>query len=338
MNNNNILLDFGIPTCKTESVKDIVINVSARNDSFFNNFRISKEFSEKILDYYKQALEVPKYEKSNALSVLTNVIHIKKFEPVQLVEEDFWNADPYKNRSWQWGHHNWAGIWPLAQAAYIDNDKTSLEKLFERIEQWANIAMTEPTSQEMLWHDHSTALRLDKIVSLIALFANSISINQLKILKKLLICHAIILSHEDFYSKHTNHGYDQVLAMYQATHPSIIDGLEKLNRLAYRRLIDEIKFAFTEEGVHKENSPNYHRGMISNLIRGRKILNVLPCIDKGESLNFLDTILDKSLYFLACIAQPDSRIPIIGDSENSLLSKKLSQLSFYNNYKHYLFS
>ena len=77
-------------------------------------------------------------------------------------------------------------------------------------------------------------------------------------------------------------------------------------------MLSELKFSFTDEGVHKENSPAYHQFVF------KIFLNIL----KNYSSSSLDTvrrhfdgIAPKALEFVTHIIRPDGNLPIIGDTE-----------------------
>ena len=123
--------------------------------------------------------------------------------------------------------------------------------------------------------------------------------------------------------------------MYQASHPKIISGLENFNKIAHQRLVSEINFGFTEEGVHKENSPAYHRGMLQNIFKAKEILHTLPFTHDSASELFIDELLNKALYFLACIAHPDGMVPIIGDSVAIPITRSMPHLENLQNYQYH---
>jgi len=75
------------------------------------------------------------------------------------------------------------------------------------------------------------------------------------------------------------------------------------------RLQSEMDFAFTSEGVHVENSPAYHMGMIGNMLRARRLLKHININYEG-----IDSLFDKALIFLAWITRPDRFLTYLGDS------------------------
>lgn len=317
----------------------LVHTLAFLEERFFDSFERTEEMENDVYDYYAELLADKTGNARDRATALVEEgqVSIKNFKETNLKKEEFWTHNPFDNRSWGWGHHSWMGIWPLAQAAVDENDPSFIKELESLVTRWMEEGFSKPESQEMLWHDHATALRLDKILALYVYLYDQFSAPFQNLLKKAIVVHVALLSREEFYTKHTNHGYDQALAMYQASHPSIIKGLEDFNELAYARLLDEISFGFTGEGVHKENSPAYHRGMVNNILRARNILTVLPYGGDEQCMKFINDLLNKALFFLACIAQPDGYVPILGDSISMPLARSLPQLKDLPYYKYYLY-
>lgn len=316
----------------------VIKKLSMQPNEYFEGYFLDNTISNSISNYYLSWLRRQKPDKEIINRSLNNVVHIRPFEPVQLNEKEFWETNPYNNRSWEWAHQNWSSIWVFVQGALLHDDRRCQEELFRKIRSWSHVALSYPSKREMIWHDHATALRLDRLIAIIVLLSSIYSREDMNLLKKLLVCHIAVLSMEDHYSKHTNHGFDQSLSLYSATHPTLVRNIERLHKIAYKRLISEINFAFTDEGVHKENSPDYHKGMMNNLVRAEKVLETLPfkgAVDYEEKVD-INNLLNKALLFLSTVLQPDGRIPIIGDSENRSVSSTMPGFEHFGNYDKYV--
>jgi len=142
--------------------------------------------------------------------------------------------------------------------------------------------------------------------------------------------HCIILSDYNFYSKHTNHGFDQSLFLYIA---SVIfpefDLSSKWKSIAFYRIIDEISVAFTSEGMHVENSPSYQVGMIQ---RVQSALMLFESIG-DERFSHFSSIVNSGLKSLALLIRPDLKLPLIGDTDNGTNIPKFRGYEKYPNYK-----
>lgn len=227
--------------------------------------------------------------------VVHSIIRNKNFGEVS-IDGDIWTCGPQDNRAWQWTLHAFVPFDPIISA----QDATLLNKL---VHSWDERFSHLPEENDFPWHDHATALRLDRL-SRMALQLEGCRYT------KLAAKHASFLLKESFYSRHTNHGFDQALSLILAAlafaeHPQAVEW----RTVGLARLHDEITFAFTEEGVHVENSPAYHNGMIANMLRARNLLQASN-LDSGD----FDSLFDKALQFLVWMTRPDRFLAYLGDS------------------------
>lgn len=77
-------------------------------------------------------------------------------------------------------------------------------------------------------------------------------------------------------------------------------------------MLDELSFSFTEEGVHKENSPGYQQFMLTRIKELTK-LHVLGDINVSSEAQLL---VSRAEQFLKTITLPNNKIPIIGDTQS----------------------
>ena len=232
------------------------------------------------------------------------------------IAENFWDSGDHSNRTWKFSLHSFA-LFDVLMAAG-EWDKTQ-----ELIEEW--IRRFTPPDPDLLgrfpWHDHATALRLDRL-SVMCMAGRGLEYPDLA------RQHAELLLRDDFYSKHTNHGYDQALSLLLASYAfQPYCDTTAWQETGLERLIDELNFAFNGEGVHVENSPAYHVGMTANLVRARFLLDTLQ-LQSGFDF---ETLLNKAMLFTAWITGPDQRLALLGDStvRGGLPPKELSDLPSY---------
>ncbi len=225
--------------------------------------------------------------------------------------DDIWGCGPQDNRTWKWFLNSFLFLDPLLAGGMG-------EESYKIMSSWWDKYKCAPLSDDFPWHDHATALRLDRLCRL------ALNDRYKESLVEIVVFHANALMREDFYSKNTNHGFDQSLSLLLvALVFSDHEEAERWRDTGFNRLINEINFAFTEEGVHVENSPAYHFGMIGNMVRARNLLKV----SHGFNYDF-DDIFNKALYFLAWITRPDRFVAYIGDSTSyrPSLAKELLDL------------
>jgi len=188
----------------------------------------------------------------------------------------------------------------------------------------------------LVWHDHATAFRLRNIVRWINFLVLNDEyrgyLNDAE-QKRLLLAveeHINFLNLEENYSKHTNHGFDQMLVVYSVS--LLWSGqyyLAQAGNLAELRLEEELDFAFTSQGVHVENSPGYQKFMISRV----ELLIELETLGDSKLSIKSASMVGRAKKFLEVITLPNGYIPMIGDTkgdDTGLLNKLTDTIEFYD--------
>lgn len=266
-----------------------------------------------------------------------NELVLKPFKGFKIGNWKEWEIDPFKNRTWQWKLH-WFSFLPflLSYHHHLKKDKI-LDEIKNIINSWLDSYIDtdkETIDFEFIWHDHCMALRAEQLVELYLYLKHYGEIKWLgeneDFLTRLLnaiVKHAFLLSKDEYFTKYTNHGLEQARVL-------LILGLflknDEYKLLAISRIKDEMLFAFTDEGVHVENSPSYHIFVLKVFIG---IVKTYPeCIIKDLAAIF-DNISKKALKFITYILRPDGNVPIIGDSEQGQTSDAYK--AFYENTQEY---
>jgi len=231
-----------------------------------------------------------------------------------------WEQDPLNNRSWQW-RLNWLSFLPYLMAYHrASGDEAVLDLAHEAIQSWLDTYLETDTSYsfEFIWHDHATALRAEQLV----LFAYYVRQNApewaskntefLTYVEQALVVHGQKLVMDSFYSEHTNHGLEQARVLLLLG--TIFEGEPalKLRQIALQRISSELNFAFTDEGVHVENSPAYHI-FVFKVFLG--IITDYPKEVLGDLAEQFKKFSVKALSFITHILRPDGKLPPIGDTE-----------------------
>lgn len=299
--------------------------------SFFLNNELNNYLIDKDVEKYISTKE--NIERGKLLFE-DNKLKLTSFAPVKW--ED-WEANPFNNRSWQWALHWFDFNKYLLALHYKTNNDEVLDKLKELISSWLDTYLdNNSTDFEFIWHDHATALRAEQILLFLHylnkysptwMYANSIFISSLF---EALNVFGIKLEEENFYSRHTNHGLEQVRVLMLL---GIILDNRKWVEISIFRLNDELDFSFTSEGVHKENSPGYHQFVFKMFL---SIIEEFPSyVLKDLSPKFND-IAFKALTYITHILRPDNNLPIIGDTElkptSDAYSKYFSETIEYENF------
>lgn len=242
-----------------------------------------------------------------------------KHPEVELPGALSWSEDPFSSRSWQFNLHSLRPVEQLLGAYVETSEPAFLERAKELIESWIDHNVTLPPPSDLSWHDHATAKRLTQMV-LFWQHRDRVTWNRPFLIKLLssIHLHAEILSLESFYTHQHNHGLCQGVSLMQTAvaFPEFVrSGAWRDTGL--RRFRDEIRSAFTEEGVHRENSPLYHR-------------YVLRWIKAAESLDEpgraspvdpnLHRLLDRAYRYILHVALPNGEFPLFGDSDTNQLA------------------
>lgn len=239
------------------------------------------------------------------------------FQGVQFVNWSvIWEDFSLKSRTWQWLLHSFVYIRQLISHHFENKDYVALDNIIEAINSWTEYYFDRSDySFEFIWHDHATALRAENILLFIYYIDNyekKWKKMQNKFFDKLDYVLYVIgkkLEQESFYTKHTNHGLEQVrVLLLLGTYFNQKNWIE----IAKQRLNSELDYAFTEEGIHRENSPSYHQFVFKIFLR---IMGDYPKGYLGKENSKFSRIAPKALEYLTYILRPDGKLPIIGDTE-----------------------
>ena len=221
-----------------------------------------------------------------------------------------------RDRNWWWQLQalpflNWY-VNSLALQS-VEEKKSYFYLCLEAILNWINHAKQSKESP-LVWHDHATAFRVRNIANwLVLCHSAGLPINEKKGTEKLgnlVIEHLDWLQDDKHYSKHTNHGFDQ--AMIVLTIGLMFDCVDfgPYRRVSRERLKDEVGYAFTNQGVHKENSPGYQKVMLGRLNQLRNLVS----LGEQEIYQMGEAYIEKAEAFLRAITLPNGYLPMIGDT------------------------
>jgi Heparinase II/III N-terminus/Heparinase II/III-like protein len=285
------------------------------------------------------------YVERGQLFSKSDILAMPGFEIYSTALLDDWTINPFANRSWQW-RLNWLSFLSYLVAYHASSKfDVALDKGRDAIQSWLNkyLLTDESCDFEFVWHDHGTALRAEQIL----IFLNYISQyapawkdnNQTFFEYAQLACriHAAWLAKDSFYSAHTNHGLEQtrILLLLSLAFPEEPSALN-WRILALERLNSELDYAFTEEGVHVENSPSYHIFVFKVFIG---IFADYSSDVLGGLAEKFEVFATRALEFTTRILRPDGLLPIIGDTEQLSTSDSYQEL-FGNSqeYAHFYFA
>ena len=181
------------------------------------------------------------------------------------------------------------------------------------IHNWVNQAKQNKASP-LVWHDHAAAFRVRNLTNwLVFCHSSGLPLGEeprAELLGNLIIEQLDWLQEDKHYSKHTNHGFDQAMIALTIASMFAGDEFEAYRQRNRERLKDEVTFAFTDEGVHKENSPGYQKMMLGRL----KQLRTLAPLAELDVSQMGERYIEKAEAFLRAITLPNGYLPMIGDT------------------------
>ena len=212
-----------------------------------------------------------------------------------------------ENRSIQRKVYNFQFLHPLRSAYKLTGDEKYIESGMEYIKGFSEQATFKPG--HMTWHDETTAARLSNYLGFYQDGYEVLSSSDKQLLEEEMNFIAEKIAYTDFYSGSNNHGMYQDNAMLKY---AIEFNDTKMIEIGSKRLEDYFVSHFDKDGVHLENSPEYHFHMVESLkgILDRYNKEILPSYEK------LEDIYIKSADYANMVVLPSGIIPNIGDSLN----------------------
>lgn len=185
--------------------------------------------------------------------------------------------------------------------------KNELETARNLIQEW----FSNGISTEYAWHEHAVSSRLLNIIK----FQEEAEDFKLgtSFFQELLIKHCLFLNDDDNY-KHNNHGLMMDNALIAASF-YIEDTTVKnsyINKALFR-IRTSIYRDLTRQGLHVENSPEYHNLYITLL---NQIFQTLKKYDIKLESN-IDYLKDSAIKLRASLLKPNHEFPMIGDTGQS---------------------
>lgn len=231
------------------------------------------------------------------------------FWPIDLPID--WSADPFDDRNWQFHVHAWRMLDPLIMAWKKTGDAHFINRALAIVEDWHDYHLNRGKKSLFGWYDMSTGIRAMKIAFLMdrALRGDfDLDENMHLILLELSHSHAVKLQEPKFLS-HGNHGLFQLhgLMALCTTLPFL---KSCANAIDYSETAMEklIQSQFSTEGVHLEDSPEYH-------FFGADTLQKMLRSGWYDSFESIYNLMEKVKHNKIWMVHPDKRDVTVGDSE-----------------------
>ncbi|MDO5017863.1 MAG: heparinase II/III family protein [Lagierella massiliensis] len=263
-------------------------------DIYVKEFKLRRDNFSK--DYLKQAD-----------NLLNNKIIIPSKKDYYWTYRGNMNEFKNKNRSDQRYLYAFFMLNDLVNAYEQTSDTKYLDKGFYYLKDFFNQCpyKFDPVNN-MPWHDEASAQRLMNSVRFYKASKHHLGDEDLKLIRKNLEFTAKKLSSE-MYSGFNNHGMFQDLSLYIYGKAFNKNDFVKLSS---QRLEKYFLGSFSKEGVHLENSPEYHFEMLYML---KDFLNIAQREDFAK-YDELKQVYDNSLKYSVAISLPNNFLPNIGDT------------------------
>lgn len=227
-------------------------------------------------------------------------------------------------------HRGLRGLYVLARAYSISKNTIYLELADKILNSFVEFWHGELENSEMLYNDHTQAERIINIVYFWHIAENA-NFNTNRTEAVNIVTDALNkLMGEEYYQKNHNHGIIVDRACLVGAY--FLNEINCACKIDYvsKRLKEQVDYAFSNDGIHKENSIDYHR-IVIELLEGCK--NILEYIDHPYYIE-MEEKLNAAIEYLIYVYKPNLRVPLFGDSkgvEVGQLNKIPSYIETYNN-------
>ena len=323
---SNIMISFDIPTGNNfyiEQIKSLEgTPIQIVKTSEFNFEGIFSRFEKNLPK--PSIVETTRYRLDGLECGLQSPVLIKVSSRNEvLIDNNFsFGIDPYADRSWRFWFQNLS--WLPNHLRDLNPEKRK-EQSAHILLKWFEFIQNENVDQEFFYHDHSLAYRAMNLLECLPFVSEQMSPIVTRHIRD--IGQLLLSPLED--NALSNHAFDQAVSLFLISDFFKYEPFfQTWQNVALFRIKRELEYSFTLDGVHVENSPSYHHGMITNIYNS---LNKILKITENHSIQDHLVDLSKSVPYLAWIIRPDGKVPPIGDSEEKQVSTSLAkQISKHN--------
>lgn len=220
-----------------------------------------------------------------------------------------WSAEGRDNRSLEFNLHAWEGLAPVLAAHGRTGSREHLEFAVAMAEDWATSHTNLEHDAAFAWYDMAIGLRAYRLgyVLDIAARSNETSDGTVATLLASAELHLTVLEDDQRFASHSNHGFFFTAGQLALARrfPRLAGATAALDQ-GHRRMRQLLDTQFTDDGVHVEHSPDYHR-MVLDTFLGLMAAGLLDADDLEERS---DRIQEALAWFL----MPDGTIAPVGDS------------------------
>jgi hypothetical protein len=237
--------------------------------------------------------------------------------PIPLQPPVAWTDAGRDNRSLEFNLHAWDGLAPVLGAYAATGDHRFIDFAVAVADDWARINTDPSDHKSFAWYDMAIGLRAYRLAFVLDVVARDERFDD-DLVSRLLgsaLLHLRALQDDQKFAPHSNHGFffaTGQLALARrfpelpGAEEAMAQGCERIHRL--------LRTQFSEEGVHNEHSPDYHRMVLDTFLG----LLRAGLIDEPDIRERSDRIQEALAWFIL----PDGTIAAFGDSPRRRLPRK----------------
>jgi hypothetical protein len=260
-----------------------------------------------------------------AQAVLVEGWRCSKYPPILLRDVVPWEESLSVSRSWCFHIHCWDMLDSLLSAYSLSGDSSFFDPCLIVAFDWIARYPTLEVDFPFAWYDMAVGLRVQRLTYIIDIASRLEYLEDSKIghLLSSLELHRIYLSNDRNISFTSNHGFFQVAGqLAMASSFPELPGMDSAKVQANERFKRMLSQQFTEEGIHREHSPDYHRMVYRSL---RSILRAGLAGDE-EAVQFANKIDESLAWFI----QPNGFLVNFGDSDYHLMRRGVKSASHWS--------
>lgn len=234
------------------------------------------------------------------------------FKPIKIDEfKDFWNIK-YEHSSANTFYlyfYGLRGLYYMARAYDLTGDVRYVAPCLDLVSSFYNSVYDKNITNPFLENDHALAERIENLSYVYAIFHGHSSLNDSVF--AFLIGDAVnLLLGESKYQKNHNHGIIADHACLIGLHFLNADDTKHCIEYVIKRLSSQIAWAYGEDGVHCENSFDYHVTITDLLYGCRDSLQFI-----GINNELINKTIESAIRFCIYAIKPTGWRPLFGDSK-----------------------
>lgn len=288
----------------------------------------SNDISMDIINFRNQRkrMELLPYENLTSLSETTMIKNAKKefeagwtigsYDAIFLDKDIPWKESEKISRSWSFHIHCWDMLNNILMAYSFLKDRRYFDLVLKIALDWVGRYKSFYTDATFAWYDMAVGMRAYRLAYIIDVAARLDDVTDDEINKLLfaLELHQMFLKEDKNIAFHSNHGFYQAAGqLAMARRFSELSFMQGAIQQAQNRLRKMLELQFSEEGVHLEHSPDYHR-MVYETLQG---------ILKSGLLQD-ESIINQALQIeenLAWFILPNGHLANLGDSDYRMMQR-----------------